>query len=150
VALSNIQSSPRLALEPYSRLRNIVQSLKDAQPAAEGAAPHLVDYVEKLASGLRKQMMESFSKRLQKTLEQMGWPSKDFRLPEDLRTQWIENVELLLNLQTPELTRRDIDVKQQNAEPQILLPLEVMVHPLDLRFKYHFSGDKPTNRLDKV
>jgi hypothetical protein len=28
--------------------------------------------------------------------------------------------------------------------------MEVMVHPLDLRFKYHFSGDKPTNRLDKV
>lgn len=25
-----------------------------------------------------------------------------------------------------------------------------MVHPLDLRFKYHFSGDKPTNKLDKV
>jgi hypothetical protein len=49
-----------------------------------------------------------------------------------------------------ELTGRDIDVKQQGAEPPILLPLEVMVHPLDLRFKYHFSGDKPTNRLDKV
>lgn len=32
----------------------------------------------------------------------------------------------------------------------MLLPLEVMVHPLELRFKYHFSGDKPTNRLDKV
>ncbi|GAQ04354.1 hypothetical protein ALT_1675 [Aspergillus lentulus] len=148
-ALSNIQSSPRLALEQYSRLRSIVQSLKDAQPAAEGAAPHLVDYLEQLASGLRKQMKENFSKRLQKTLEQMGWPSKDFRLPENLRTQWIENVELLLDLQTPELTGRDIDVKQQSAEPPILLPLEVMVHPLDLRFKYHFSGDKPTNRLDK-
>jgi hypothetical protein len=103
-ALSNILSSPRLALEPYSRLRNIVQSLKDAQPAAEGAAPHLVDYLEKLASGLRKQMKENFSKRLQKTLEQMGWPSKDFRLPENLRTQWIENVELLLDLQTPYAT----------------------------------------------
>ena len=24
-----------------------------------------------------------------------------------------------------------------------------MVHPLDLRFRYHFNGDKPTNRLDK-
>lgn len=24
-----------------------------------------------------------------------------------------------------------------------------MVHPLELRFKYHFSGDKPTNKLDK-
>lgn len=31
----------------------------------------------------------------------MGWPSKDFCLSEDLRTQWIENVELLLDLQTP-------------------------------------------------
>ena len=24
-----------------------------------------------------------------------------------------------------------------------------MVHPLELRFRYHFNGDKPTNRLDK-
>lgn len=37
-----------------------------------------------------------------------------------------------------------------NEDIQVLLPLEVMVHPLELRFKYHFSGAKPTNRLDKV
>lgn len=36
------------------------------------------------------------------------------------------------------------------AEPLVLLPLEVMVKPLDLRFQYHFSGDRPTNKLDKV
>lgn len=35
-------------------------------------------------------------------------------------------------------------------EPLVLLPLEVMVRPLELRFRYHFDGDKPTNRLDKV
>lgn len=34
-------------------------------------------------------------------------------------------------------------------EPPVLFPLEVMVEPLDLRFRYHFSGDRPTNRLDK-
>lgn len=38
----------------------------------------------------------------------------------------------------------------RNKDIQVLLPLEVMVHPLELRFKYHFSGAKPTNRLDKV
>ena len=32
----------------------------------------------------------------------------------------------------------------------MLLPLEVMAKPLELRFRYHFDGDKPTNRLDKV
>ena len=35
-------------------------------------------------------------------------------------------------------------------EITVLLPLQVMVQPLALRFRYHFSGDKPTNRLDKV
>lgn len=34
-------------------------------------------------------------------------------------------------------------------EAILLLPLEVMVRPLELRFRYHFNGDKPTNRLDK-
>lgn len=37
-----------------------------------------------------------------------------------------------------------------DEEPLVLLPLEVMVKPLDLRFQYHFSGDRPTNKLDKV
>ena len=35
-------------------------------------------------------------------------------------------------------------------EPLALLPLEVMVRPLELRFQYHFDGDRPTNRVDKV
>jgi hypothetical protein len=35
-------------------------------------------------------------------------------------------------------------------EALVLLPLEVMVKPLELRFRYHFDGDKPTNRPDKV
>ena len=37
-----------------------------------------------------------------------------------------------------------------SQEPVVLLPLEVMVRPLELRFKYHFEGDRPTNRLEKV
>jgi hypothetical protein len=36
------------------------------------------------------------------------------------------------------------------VEQVVLLPLEVMIKPLELRFRYHFDGDKPTNRLDKV
>jgi hypothetical protein len=49
-----------------------------------------------------------------------------------------------------ELQSRDVLDTANGLEPPVLFPLEVMVHPLDLRFKYHFSGDKPTNRLDKV
>ncbi|KAH8426986.1 uncharacterized protein LDX57_004709 [Aspergillus melleus] len=100
-ALKNIQTAPQLAIPPYTRLRNIVQSLVKAQPAAEGAAPHLVDYVGKLASALREQLKGDFTRRFQGTLEQMKWPSKDLHFPEDLKSQWKTNVELLLDLQTP-------------------------------------------------
>ncbi|KAA8646227.1 hypothetical protein EYZ11_001481 [Aspergillus tanneri] len=148
-ALKNMQSTPQLAIRPYSRLRNIVHSLVEAQPAAEGAAPHLVDYVGKLTSVLREQMKSDFTRWLQETLEQVKWPSKDLNFPESLQIQWKENVELLLDLQIPELKGRGTVPSRPNAEPSILLPLEAMVRPLELRFKYHFSGDKPTNRLDK-
>lgn len=92
---------PQLALAPYARLKDIVRSLKDAQPAAEGAAPHLVDYVEKLASGLREHMKTEFTSRLHKTLEQMKWPSRELRLSEDVMAQWRSDVGLLLDLQMP-------------------------------------------------
>ncbi|KAJ5799641.1 uncharacterized protein N7518_001709 [Penicillium psychrosexuale] len=148
-ALEDIKSEPRAALKPYSRLRTIVGLLKDAQPAAEGAAPHLVDYTDKLASALRQQMKKYFGDRLQKTLEDLKWPTRELNVTDQLLTRWRQDVELLIDLQLPELQSRDTLASGLSFEPPVLFPLEVMVHHLDLRFKYHFSGDKPTNRLDK-
>ncbi|KAJ0424205.1 TIP-1 family-domain-containing protein [Aspergillus carlsbadensis] len=148
-ALQSMQSAPRLAIMSYSELQNIVEQLKEAQPAAEGASPHLVDYVGQLASKLRMELKGELTTRLRATLEQIKWPSKELELSDRLRLQWNEHVELLLDLQIAELISHETASKQRNAQPPVLFPLEVMVHPLQLRFKYHFSGDKPTNRLDK-
>lgn len=51
-----------------------------------------------------------------------------------------------------ELKARDnqADDNANQDDSLVLLPLEVMVRPLDLRFHYHFEGHRPTNRLDKV
>lgn len=51
-----------------------------------------------------------------------------------------------------ELKSRDSENEGKNSitEPLVLLPLEVMVKPLALRFRYHFDGDRPTNKLNKV
>lgn len=51
-----------------------------------------------------------------------------------------------------EFKSRDDEAERKNSytEPLILLPLEVMVKPLELRFRYHFDGDRPTNKLSKV
>jgi hypothetical protein len=31
----------------------------------------------------------------------------------------------------------------------VLFPFQALVQPLEMRFRYHFDGDKPTNRLDR-
>lgn len=99
--MTKISTQPRDALKPYARLRNIVVALKEAQPAAEGAAPHLIDYTEKLASALRQQLKKFFGDKLQKTLESLKWPTREMNITDSLLEQWRQDVELLIDLQTP-------------------------------------------------
>jgi RAD50-interacting protein 1 len=145
------KSCTRSALPAYSRLRSLVNALQEAQPAAEGAAPHLVDYVEQHASTVYAQLREAASSDLSKNLEQMGWPRKDLRIDGKTQGNWTGHVNTLLDLQEPDLRSQSLSLQNglSTTDPVILLPLEVMVHPLQLRFRYHFHGKRPTNRLDK-
>ncbi|ODH12912.1 hypothetical protein ACO22_07791 [Paracoccidioides brasiliensis] len=149
--LEILATSPRLALRPYARLRNLSSGMKSAQPAAEGAAPHLVDYAEKIANTLREQIAKVFEDNLEEVLTKMKWPGKELDIPDGLINDWTDAVELLLELQEPELASgaKPLSPPSTRWEPPVLLPLQVMARPLELRFKYHFSGDKSTNRLDK-
>ena len=51
-----------------------------------------------------------------------------------------------------ELESRDREPTEgaKQKEPLVLLPLEVMVKPLDLRFKFRFEAKGPANKLEKV
>ena len=151
-ARRNFKKSPHAALQPYLRLQNLVNALREAQPAAEDAAPHLVDHVDQTARILWKQMKDAFAGDFEATLKKMQWPGKDVGLDGSLEQEWSEGVKKLLELQEPELKARDNQgpEKASRDEQLVLLPLEVMAKPLELRFKYHFEGDRPTNRLDKV
>lgn len=151
-ARRNFHSSPQAALEPYLRLQSLVAALKEAQPAAEDAAPHLVDHVDRTTRILWKQMKDAFCRDFERALKKMQWPGKDVTLDGQLEQEWADGVKRLLDLQRPELEARDNQSPKAvgREEPLVLLPLEVMIKPLELRFKYHFEGERPTNRLDKV
>ena len=151
-ARRNFQKSPQDALQPYLRLQNLVNALKDAQPAAEDAAPHLIDHVDRTTRTLWKQMKVAFAGEFEVTLKKIQWPGKDLTLDGQLEQEWTNGVRKLLELQKPELEARDSQnaERTKGEEPLVLLPLEVMAKPLELRFKYHFEGDRPTNKLDKV
>ncbi|MCJ1477058.1 hypothetical protein MMC13_005729 [Lambiella insularis] len=150
-ARRHFRVSPQAALQPYLQLQLLASALKKAQPAAEDAAPHLVDHVEKAVQTLWQQMKYAFAADFEDTLAKFKWPDKDTRFTGQVLDQWTAGVERLLELQEPELRDRENgnDVAARKEEPLVLLPLEVMVKPLEMRFKYHFEGDRATNRLDK-
>lgn len=97
------------------------------------------------------QMKEAFASEFEATLKKMQWPRNDVTLDGQLEQEWTDGVKNLLELQEPELTARDSQATESSKgeEPLVLLPLEVMAKPLELRFKYHFEGDRPTNKLAK-
>jgi hypothetical protein len=81
----------------------------------------------------------------------MQWPTPGQTLSEDYEAAFCEGARKLLHLQTPDLEAAS--VAQQylatRESPHVLLPLQAMVKPMELVFRYHFESDKPTNRLDR-
>lgn len=148
-ARRQLQSQPDLAIATYSRLYTFVQHLHPLQQAAEGAAPHLVDYVGRTLSTLGFHIKGQFAKELSAVLEKILWPKRTAALPLSLLEPFNKVVNRLLALQKPEL-EHSIDLEVAGSDsPNILYPFQVLVEPLAKRFQYHFSGDRPTNRLDK-
>lgn len=147
---NSLKDQPRQALQAYTRLRGLCHALQQAQPDAEGAAPHLVDLVETQTHEIAEELRSGLVKDFQNTLDKMRWPQKELSLPGPVISTWSDRAELLLKLQEPDLLSLMWEQSgQSNLEQRILLPLEVMVQPLAQRFRYHFYGDRPTNRLDK-
>nr|POF02259.1 rad50-interacting protein 1 [Quercus suber] len=144
-------TDPDAALLPYQRLQHLVTSLQPLQEAAEGAAPHLLDHIAREVKDLRLTIQQSFANDLEGTLRKMFWPKTVDFVPIGLQEEWSTNVNRLLELQKPELQDHEHNMTghAMGAEPPVLLPFEVLVQPLEQRFLYHFSGNKPTNRLDK-
>lgn len=148
--VSKLGKDDDAALEPYKRLQHLVTSLTSLQGAAEGAAPHLLDHIGASVQRQRQTIQQAFSENLEATLNKMNWPKSTGRVPLALEKEWSTNVGRLLDLQKQELDDRGhISHHSPDEDPPVLLPFEVLVRPLEQRFTYHFSGNKPTNRLDK-
>lgn len=134
-----IQKDPKSALVPYNKLQNLSKSLRIRHEASESAAVHLVDFVETTTSTLWDEMKDKLAGEFQDVLGKMGWPAPKVDLNKFPEFQ--KGFEKLLILQEPEI--------ESGLKDKPLLPLEALVKPLELRFRYHFEGNKQTNRVDK-
>lgn len=121
------------------------------QVDAEGAAPQLLHHVSQITQGLRTQILDAFSSDLEKVLQKIHWPTPKAAIGPQLHGEWEAAVVKLLDLQMPELQGIESSTGQGSKVklPAVLFPFRVLVQPLEMRFRYHFEGDKPTNRIDR-
>lgn len=147
-----LKTSGEAALQSYHQLKTLDSSLAPLHEAAEGAAPHLIDHISRTTQHVRGQLRDAFSKELDAVLKKIEWPKRpETTFLGSLQEQWAAAAGKLLDLQKPELEAAENSATGPKGGKAllVLLPMEVLVQPLEMRFRYHFEGDKPTNRLDK-
>lgn len=147
-----LKTSGEAALQSYHQLKTLDSSFAPLHEAAEGAAPHLIDHISRTTQHVRGQLRDAFSKELDAVLKKIDWPKRpETTFLGSLQEQWAAAAGKLLDLQKPELEAAENSATgpKGGKAPLVLLPMEVLVQPLEMRFRYHFEGDKPTNRLDK-
>ncbi|KAH8819510.1 TIP-1 family-domain-containing protein [Xylogone sp. PMI_703] len=136
-ARSQLPDNPKEALKPYTRLKELSLYLRELQQPAEGAAIHLITYVEGATSSLWVEMKKIMSGEFEVLLQRSNWPSQ-----EEPTQEWGVCFGKLLDLQTPEIMTAD--------EPLVLLPMSVLTKTFVQQFRYHFMSDKPTNHPHKL
>ncbi|KDN49481.1 hypothetical protein RSAG8_02183, partial [Rhizoctonia solani AG-8 WAC10335] len=114
--------------------------------------PMIARFLGDLRSRTWKDIKDTFSNRLVEASEKLGWP-----LPINLTASSVSDVETfqqafvdLLSLQAEgEAIQAGSEAPDNKNERDGLYPLEALVLPIALRFKFHFDGTRPTSRLDK-
>ncbi|THH21006.1 hypothetical protein EW146_g461 [Bondarzewia mesenterica] len=109
----------------------------------------LVSYLEELEERTWSNMRDALSAVLLSVLEKLQWPMlvNFFSASEEDRKAFQMAFLDLLRLQ--EIGERMHTSTKAKSEKDGLYPIQALVQPISLRFKYHFEGSRQTNRLDK-
>jgi hypothetical protein len=132
-ARGHLPANPKEALKPYTQLKELSISVRQLQEPAEGAAVHLVTYVENATASLWLQMRKIMIDEFEAVLKKSNWPD----IANEPTREWNDCFEKLLDLQGPEIMAA--------REPLILLPMSILAKSFVQQFRYHFFSDKPTN-----
>lgn len=137
-AKSYLPGDPKAAIKPYMLLKDMAVRLVELQDSTEGAAVHLVQYVQQTTEHLWVEMKAIMMKEFEAVLKDSKWPDPT----SEPTPEWNVCIEKLLEFQMPEITSA--------REPLILLPMSALAEPFLQQFRYHFYGEKLTNHPNQV
>ncbi|CAG8770430.1 3508_t:CDS:10 [Cetraspora pellucida] len=152
-----IERSPHKALNPYIQLANLLHSIKSKSKDAGHVVSHLEVFLQQSVDVLWEDMKDKLKKKFQQSLDALNWPTP-IKLPyPQVTTDKLSSfkkafIELLLLQRPINISGESASTKSspdQNDELPPLLPIQIMVEPLIVRFCYHFDSKRPTTRIDK-
>ncbi|KAJ3971227.1 TIP-1 family-domain-containing protein [Lentinula raphanica] len=162
LSVQQIESVPQAtsistsSVSQFQALRNFVSSVADACSSVEDGAGkqtlHLVNFLERVRDGTWLDLKKHLSTPLLEAAEKIQWPmSVDYaNATADQRKAFEHAFLRVLQLQkVSESINSDSNSPEIRSEKDGIYPLEALVHPVALRFKYHFEGTRQTNRPDK-
>ncbi|KAK8091643.1 hypothetical protein PG997_002004 [Apiospora hydei] len=135
-ARSHLPQSPKEALRPYTRLRQLAGQLRELQGPADEAAGHLISYVEQVTGSLWDEMKRIMSEELGAVLKARNWPANTDPSAE-VDGEWLETFEKSMELQVPEVLYSESLIN--------LLPIDVMARSFVQWFRFQFMGDNGTS-----
>ncbi|KAJ8662817.1 hypothetical protein O0I10_000993 [Lichtheimia ornata] len=147
---SLVKSDPAQAIDPYQQLVRLAASIRSCiyDATAEAQFQGLMSHLDYTSNKLYQELFNVMSSNFRNSLEKLQWPSP-IKPPFGPQVKSkIDDFEAafqnLLLLKRPE----DMD-KPFDPQTMSLLPINIMLEALSMRFKFHFESSKPTNRLDK-
>ncbi|TBU64736.1 RINT-1 family protein [Dichomitus squalens] len=153
-AVDQVRNSGVVTVSEYERLQAFVASVEAACSKVEAVASqpdlHVLAFLESVVEQTWKDIKGVLSTTLLEAAEKLKWPLKvDYASasPEDRRA-FETAFYNLLKLQTTGEKIRDSSKRKASAK-EGLYPIQALVRAIALRFKFHFEGSRPTNRLDK-
>ncbi|KXN81133.1 RAD50-interacting protein 1 [Leucoagaricus sp. SymC.cos] len=135
----------------YQDLRKFVEKITNACVHVEDGSGqqklHIVDFLERVRDCTWADIKNALSTTLTTAAEKLGWPMNvNYAAASTSDRKAFEDA--FVNLLKLQAIGKDIGV--DTTEKSGLYSLQALVIPVSLRFKYHFEGTRPTNRLDKV
>ncbi|XP_070611274.1 RAD50-interacting protein 1 isoform X2 [Erythrolamprus reginae] len=131
----------------------------------ESSCSHLLTFIRSTIQFWHKILKDKLSSDFEETLTQLRWPfigpaqSKTFGLAPssanatEIFSKFEALFSQLLKLQpSDELLTKPKQLPEKYLlppTPPIILPMQIMLAPLQKRFKYHFTGNRQTNVLSK-
>jgi hypothetical protein len=149
-ALEALDSDEDAALESYQSLYKLLVKARTLAAASDGAASHLLGHVRSKTHAVEHKLEKKLSDQLSDALKKISWPKPDIAMPADVQAEFMSASRKLLKLQLPDLEHQESEIdSSSHARPaQILLPFKVLVHQLELGFRYHFEDGRERGRVE--